>query len=105
MLDPQFKSLCLVSSFVGREQRISIVEKYDWNFLQLMLLKCYHHLHHVSNCDVESTLHKSYENNNVDIFEMTISISEQVTKLVNREFLTFMRFQVDPKKIKCRLQW
>jgi hypothetical protein len=29
MLDPQFKSLCLVSSFVGHEQCISVVEKYD----------------------------------------------------------------------------
>jgi hypothetical protein len=29
MLDPQFKSLCLVSSFVGREEGIFIVEKYD----------------------------------------------------------------------------
>jgi hypothetical protein len=29
MLDPQFKSYCLVSSFVGHEQGISIVEEYD----------------------------------------------------------------------------
>jgi hypothetical protein len=29
MLNPQFKSLCLVSSFVGREKNIFIVEKYD----------------------------------------------------------------------------
>jgi hypothetical protein len=29
MLDPQFKNLCLVFSFVGREQDISIVEEYD----------------------------------------------------------------------------
>jgi hypothetical protein len=29
MLNPQFKSLCLVSSFVGCEKGIFIVEKYD----------------------------------------------------------------------------
>ncbi len=59
MLDPQFKSLRLVSSFVGREQGISIVEDYDKKSLQLMLLKCYHHLHHVENYDVKFTEHKS----------------------------------------------
>jgi hypothetical protein len=34
MLDPQFKSLCLVSSFVGREQDTFIIEEYDWKSLQ-----------------------------------------------------------------------
>jgi len=60
-----------------------------------MLLKCYHHLHHVVDCDVEFTKHKSYENNNLDIFEMITSSSEPITKLVNRELLIFRRFQVD----------
>jgi hypothetical protein len=58
----------LVSSFVGHEQGISIVEKYDWKSLQPMLLKCYHHLHLVENYDVESIEHRSYENNSLDIF-------------------------------------
>jgi hypothetical protein len=60
-----------------------------------VLLKCYHHLHHVVDCDVEFTKHKSYENNNLDIFEMITSSSEPITKLVNRELLIFRRFQVD----------
>jgi hypothetical protein len=41
MLNPQFKSLCLVSSFVGREQGTFIIEEYDWKSLQRMLLKCF----------------------------------------------------------------
>jgi hypothetical protein len=45
MFDPQFKCLCLVSSFVGHEQGISIVKIYDRKSLQPMFLKCYHHLH------------------------------------------------------------
>jgi hypothetical protein len=49
MLDSQFKNLHLVSSFVGCEQGISIVQEYDRKSLQPMLLKCYHHLHHVEN--------------------------------------------------------
>jgi hypothetical protein len=70
-----------------------------------MLLKCYHHLHHVINCVVEFTKHKSYEDNNLDIFEMTSNTSELMTKLVNRQLLIFKKFQADPKKIKCLLQW
>jgi hypothetical protein len=29
MLDPRFKSLWIISSFVGHEQNASLVEKYD----------------------------------------------------------------------------
>jgi hypothetical protein len=54
-IDPQFESLHLVFSFVGCEQDILIVEEYDHNSLQHALLKCYHHLHHVVDCDFEST--------------------------------------------------
>jgi hypothetical protein len=45
MLDVWFKSLHLVSSFIGCEQIIAIIiEEYDARFLYPMLLKCYHHL-------------------------------------------------------------
>jgi hypothetical protein len=103
MLDPQFENLHLVSSFVGCEQDISIVKKYDRKSLQPMLLKCYHHLHHVKNYDVEFTKHKLYENNSLDIFEMTASIIEPILELVNKELLIFKRFQVDLKEIKWPL--
>jgi hypothetical protein len=55
MLNPWFKNLHLVSSFVGWEQGNSIIELYDQKFLQPMLLKCYHHLHPMEHYDVEST--------------------------------------------------
>jgi hypothetical protein len=45
MLDPRFKGFCLVSSYVGREKGMSIVEEYDVEALYPMLLKCYHYLH------------------------------------------------------------
>jgi len=99
----QFKNFCLVSSFVGCKQGISIIKECDLKSLQPMFLKCYHHLHHVKNYDVESIEHRSYEDNILDIFETIVSTSEPVTKLVNREFLIFRRFQMDPKKIKCHL--
>jgi len=34
MLDPKFKSLCLISSFIGYEQNKAIVEKYDKQFIK-----------------------------------------------------------------------
>jgi hypothetical protein len=45
MLDPRFKSLCLMYSFIGHDQGIAIVEQYDTMSLYSMLMKCYYHLH------------------------------------------------------------
>jgi hypothetical protein len=39
MLDPRFKTFCLVSSFIGHEQGKAIVEEYDKQSLFPMLLK------------------------------------------------------------------
>ncbi len=44
-LDHNFKSLCLISSFVGQEEGVNIVDEYDKRTLYPMLLKCHHHLH------------------------------------------------------------
>jgi hypothetical protein len=44
-LDFRFKSLRLVSSFVGQEQAIPIVEQYDQRSLFPMFLRCYHIFH------------------------------------------------------------
>jgi hypothetical protein len=44
-LDPRFKSLCIISSFVGREQGVALVEEYDRKYLYPMLVKCHEHLH------------------------------------------------------------
>jgi hypothetical protein len=43
--------------------------------------------------DVESTYHRSYEDSNLDIFEMTASTSEPMAKLLNKELLIFKRFK------------
>jgi len=45
MLDPRFMSLHIVSSFVGREQGVVLIEKYDRKSLYPMLVKCHEHLH------------------------------------------------------------
>jgi hypothetical protein len=33
ILDPIFKSLCLISSFIGHKQGVAIEEEYDKNFV------------------------------------------------------------------------
>jgi len=104
MLDPIFKSLCLVSSFVGRKEGINIVDEYDRRTLYPMFLKCYHHLHPMiefvgcvdQTCD---------EDSNLDIFQWTTSTSEPSKELVTMELLIFRHYQVDPKDIKCPLRW
>jgi hypothetical protein len=45
MLDPRYKRLCILSSFVGREQGVALVEEYDRKSLYPMLVKCHEHLH------------------------------------------------------------
>ncbi len=45
MLELRFKTLFLVSSFIGYEKGKAIVEKYDKKNLFLMLLKCHYNLH------------------------------------------------------------
>jgi hypothetical protein len=45
MLNPRYKSLRIISSFVGREQGVALVEKYDRKSLYPMLVKCHEHLH------------------------------------------------------------
>ncbi len=45
MLNPRYKSLHIVSSFVGREQHVVLVGEYDRKSLYPMLVKCHEHLH------------------------------------------------------------
>jgi hypothetical protein len=45
MLDPRFKSLCIISSFVGKEQNVALIQEYVKKSLYPMLIKCHEHLH------------------------------------------------------------
>jgi len=85
MLNPKFKSLHLVCSFVGREEGVSVVDEYDRRTLYPMRLKYYHHLHPMTKfvaCvdqigDVDSSL---------DIFQQITSTSEPSKELVFGSF-------------------
>jgi len=45
LLDSKFKNLCLVSFFIGHDQRVTIVEQCGTMSLYHMLIKCYYQLH------------------------------------------------------------
>jgi len=103
MLDPRFKTLRIMSSFIGCEQVKAIVEEYDKKSLFLMLLKCYYHLHLLVEFARDVVDQRVKEDMNLDIFEMEANTSEPTTKLVNRKLLIFKRYQLDVKDIKCPL--
>ncbi len=66
LLDPRFKSLCLVFFFIGRDQGITIVEWYDTMALYPMLMKCYYHLHPLIEFDIDFADQKVDDDNNLD---------------------------------------
>jgi hypothetical protein len=45
MLDFKFKNFCLIYIFIGCEEKVNIVTRYDRQSLYPMLLKCHHYLH------------------------------------------------------------
>ncbi len=55
MLNPRLKNLCLVFSFMGHKENVSIVEEYDRQSLYPMLLKCYHYSHPMAEFKVKSS--------------------------------------------------
>jgi hypothetical protein len=86
MLNPRFKGLCMISSFVGREQSVAFVKEYDKFFLYLMLVKCHEHLHPLVRLD----------RNCVDqnIFEQTISTSELTKKTCEEGVAGFQKILI-----------
>jgi hypothetical protein len=55
IVDPKFKSFRKVSSFVGKEQGVALVEEYNKKTLYPMLVKCLEHLHPLVRLNRNST--------------------------------------------------
>jgi hypothetical protein len=68
MLDPRFKSFCILSSFIGREQGVGLVKEYDRKSLYPMSVKCHQHLHPLVRLDTNCV--------DQDIFEQVTSTNE-----------------------------
>jgi hypothetical protein len=105
MFDLRFKNLCLVSSYVGKKQGVSIVEEYDKKTLYPMLVKSYNHLHLIGDVASNSTKQDANKDYGLNIFQMTNNIAKTAKEIVPRELLDFRRFHVDVKDIKNLLQW
>jgi hypothetical protein len=76
LLDPRFKNLRLVSSFIGWKKIVFIVEDYDRWSLFPMLLECHHLFHLMLEFEI------LIDEMNVgycclDIFEMIVKTSER----------------------------
>jgi hypothetical protein len=59
----RFKNLRLISSLIGREQAISIVEEYDQQSLFSMFLRCYHILYLMAELGHAANMQIDEENN------------------------------------------
>jgi len=106
MLNPTYENLHMVFSFVGKEQGVALVEKYDRKSLYPMLVKCHGHFDHLVRSKTNyANYNFFYHDCSLDIFEQIASTSEPVKKFVKRELLIFKRYQLDVKDIKCPLQW
>ncbi len=104
MLNLRFKNLCLVFSFVGRKEGVSIVDEYDRRTLYPMFSKCYHHLHPMTK-SVGCVDQIGDEDSSLDIFQQIACTSEPSKELVTRELFIFRCYQVNLKDIKCPFQW
>jgi hypothetical protein len=105
MLDLMFKNLHFVSSYVGKNQGVFIVEWYDRRTLYPMLIKSYNHLHLVGDVDSTFTNQDVDKDYGLNIFQMTSNNIEIVKEIITRELLDFKRFHVDMKDIKNHVQW
>ncbi len=103
LLDPRFKSFHLVSSFIGCDQGVSIIEQYDTMSLYPMFMKCYYYLHPSIESNNDFVNQRVYDDSSLDIFQMTTRSTKPIKKLVRRELLVFQHYQVNVKEIKCPL--
>jgi len=68
-----------------------------------MFIECHYHLHSLAESERGIVDQGVEEDRNLDIFEMTNNITEPTMKLIIKELLIFMRYQVDVKDIKYLL--
>jgi hypothetical protein len=71
MLDPRFNNLHFVSSYVGKEQRVSVVEEYDRRAWYPMLVKSYNHLHPIGDVVSNSKKQDDDQDYGLNIFQIT----------------------------------
>jgi hypothetical protein len=104
MFDLRFKSLHLVSSYVSKEQGVSIIKEYDRRALYPMLIKSYNHLHPIVDGGFSFVDQDADQNYGLDIFQMTSSRMKTMKEIIPKGLLDVRRFHVDLKEIKNPFQ-
>ncbi len=93
------KSLHLVFSFNGCEEGVNIIEQYDRQSLYPMPLKCYYYLFLMEKSKVECANQIKDVKFDLNFFEQNPITNEPTTKLISKEMLIFMCYQVDSKEL------
>jgi len=91
MLDPRLKTLCLVSSLIGREQGQllkNMIKNLDFLCFLNIIIICIHWL----NLKGMLLSKKLKRIKNLDIFEMTTNTSGLATQLVKSKLLIFKHY-------------
>ncbi len=70
-----------------------------------MPMRCYYHLHPPIESNNGFVDRRVDDDNNLDIFQMTIGSTELTKGFVKKELLVFWHYRVDVKEIKCPFQW
>jgi hypothetical protein len=94
-----------MTSFIGHDQGVTIVEKYGTMSLYPMPMKCYYHLHPLIEFNNSFVDQKVDDDNNLDILQMTTWSIKLTKKFVKKQLLVFWHYLVDVKEIKCPFQW
>ncbi len=102
MLDPRFKSMKLVTMFMGHENVAFEIVKYDEKLLMLLLIEGNKFLM-FSKVEVIFDLHSKV--NSKGLFHITSSIVETYKDIVSKELVGFQQFPLDVKGYKCALSW
>jgi hypothetical protein len=101
MLDLRFNNLCIISSFVGREQGVAFVEEYDRNSLYPMLIKCHEHLHPLVRSDEFCWQRYFLSGLQFEFFKQIASTSCELAKeSVKRELFDFQEVSIRTMVVK-----
>jgi hypothetical protein len=102
MLNPKYKSMCLVITYLGHEATTTLVVDYDKQLLLLLLLEVYKGLlPNGGDCLEESTSLVDSR----DLFQQTNTITNTYKDIICQELGLFRRYLVDAEMYSCALTW
>lgn len=104
MLDPKYKSMHLVTSYLEYEATTSLVVDYDEKILLPLLLEAYKGLMPSKICCIDDEFDSLVDSQ--DLFQQTSDTSANSYKdIVTRDLDGFTCYSIDAKSCKCVLTW